>query len=132
MKNKLRKRLSAPGLLEAVRVRVNRIIDPLKGKTAFPIADCLMSCLAMFSLKYRSLLQFDQSLKDKKIYHNLGGLYGVDKVPSDTHLRTRLDELDPEKLRPAFKACFSAVQRGKQLPLYEFLDGYYLLDDRHF
>ena len=129
MRIKLRKRLSAPGLLEAVRVRVNRISDPLAGKTAFPLSDCLMSGLAMFSLKYRSLLEFDQSLADKKIRHNLGTLYGVDKVPSDTHLRTRLDELAPETLRPAFKACFSAMQRGNQLPMYEFLEGYYLVSN---
>ena len=83
----------------------------------------------MFSLKYSSLLQFDQSAEDEKIRHNLGSLYGVDHVPSDTYLRTRLDEVDPKKLRPAFKACFSAVQRGKQLPLYEFLDGYYLVSN---
>ena len=129
MKLKLRKRLSAPGLLEAVRVRFTRIIDPIKHNTDFPIANCLMSGLAMFGLKYRSLLQFDQSSEDEKIRHNLGSLYGVDKIPSDTYLRARLDEIDPEKLQPAFKACFSAVQRGKQLPLYEFLEGYYLVSN---
>jgi len=40
MKSKLRKRLSAPGLLEAVRLRFGRISDPLAGKTAFPLVNC--------------------------------------------------------------------------------------------
>ena len=128
MKIKLRKRLSAPGLLEAVRVRFHRIKDPLSGKTKYPLGDCLMSGLAMFGLKYRSLLQFEQSHRvDELVRHNLESLYGVEQVPSDTYMRERLDELEPKQLYPAFKACFSAVQRGKQLPLYQFFDDYYLV-----
>jgi len=42
-------------------------------------------------------------------------------------MRERLDEVDPEKLRLAFTSCFSAVQRGKQLEKYRFLDEKYLL-----
>jgi len=130
MKIKMRKRLSAPGLLEASRLRFSRIPDPLYGKTNYPLENCLMSCLAMFSLKYPSLLQFEDSHRvDEKVRHNLESLYGVDRVPSDTYMRERLDPMDPEQLQPAFKACFSAVQRGKALPLYEFLDGYYLVSN---
>jgi len=125
MKSKLHKRLSAPGLLEAVRLRFGCISDPLAGKTAFPLVNCLMSGLALFGLKYASLLQFAQSSADEKIRHNLKSLYGVGKVPSDTYLRTRLDEVSPERLQRAFKVCFSGVQRRNQLPLFEFLEGYY-------
>lgn len=128
MKDKFRQRLSAPGLLEAVRTRFSRIKDPLVGKTKYPIADCAMSALAMFGLKYRSLLQFEDSHKaDEKVRHNLRSLYGVDQVPSDTYMRERLDEVDPKSLRRSFKACFSALQRGKQLPLFQFLEKYYLI-----
>ena len=128
MKIKMRKRLSAPGLLEATRVRFERIKDPLQGKTKYPLADCLMSALAMFNLKYRSLLQFEDSHRvDEKVQHNLRTLYGVERVPSDTYMRERLDEIEPKKIQSAFKACFSALQRGKQLPLYQFLNDYYLV-----
>lgn len=128
MKNKLRQRLSAPGLLEAVRTRFSRIKDPLAGKTKYPLADCAMSALAMFGLKYRSLLQFEDSHRaDEKVRHNLKYLYGVNKIPSDTYMRERLDEVEPKTLRRAFKACFSALQRGKQLPLFQFLEDYYLV-----
>ena len=129
LKIKLRKRLSAPGLLEACRLRFSRIPDALSGKTKYPLTNCLMSALAMFSLKYPSLLQFDQSQEDENVRHNLKTLYGVDQAPSDTYMRERLDELNPQRLQPAFKACFSAVQRGKLLPLYSFLDDYYLVSN---
>ena len=129
MKIKLRKRLSAPGLLEASRLRFSRLSDPLSGKTKYPLTDCLMSALAMFSLKYPSLLQFDHSQEDEKVRHNLNTLYGVTQAPSDTYMRERLDPLDPERLQRAFKACFSAVQRGKLLPLYSFVEDYYLVSN---
>lgn len=129
MQIKLKKRLSAPGLLEASRLRFSRIPDPLAGKTRYPLEQCLMSALAMFSLKYPSLLQFEQSQEDEKIRHNLKTLYGVEQAPSDTYMRQRLDPVEPAKLRSAFKACFSAVQRGKHLALYTFLDDYYLVSN---
>ena len=124
----MRKRLSSPGLLEALRVRFDRISDPLAGKTKYSLTDCLMSAFAMFGLKYQSLLQFEHSHRaDEKARHNLKSLYGVEQAPSDTYLRERLDTIEPNKLRPAFKACFNALQRGKQLPLYQFMDNYYLV-----
>jgi hypothetical protein len=42
-------------------------------------------------------------------------------------MRDRLDPLDPNILRPAFKKVFSLIQRGKDLENYQYLDGYYLL-----
>ena len=127
MKTKLKNRLSAPGLLEASRVSFSRIRDRLSGKTHYPLSDCIMSALALFSLKYSSLLQFEQSQDNEKVRHNLKTLYGIAQVPSDTYMRERLDPLDPELLQPAFKTCFSAVQRGKQLPAFSFLKNYYLV-----
>ena len=129
MKIKLRKRLSAGGLLEASRIRFSRIHDPLAGKTRYPLTNCLMSALAMFGLKYPSLLQFDNSQEDALVRHNLATLYGVPDAPSDTYMRERLDEVNPEALQPAFSACFRAVQRGKVLPLYTFLEDYYLVSN---
>lgn len=129
MKNKFKKWLSAPGLLKASRIHFSRIADNLAGKTKYPLADCLMSALAMFSLKYPSLLQFEESQDDDKVRHNLQTLYGVAQVPSDTYMRERLDVVDPEKLQQAFKTCFRAVQRGKVLPLYDFLGDHYLVSN---
>ena len=38
----------------------------------------------------------------------------------------RLDIIDPNLLRPAFKKAFALAQRGKVLEPYQFFDGYYL------
>ena len=74
-----------------------------------------MSGLAVFGLKFPSLLDYDKSRKDPAIESNLKDLYHVKNPPSDTYMRERLDELNPQYLRPAFKAVFAKMQRGKVL-----------------
>jgi hypothetical protein len=129
MNKKMRKHLSASGLLESIRISFSYIKDPRDKSASYKLKDCLMSGLAVFGLKSPSLLDFDEKRKDKIICHNLKTLYGVEQVPCDTYLRERLDEVEPSKLCRAYKSGFRAVQRGKALSLFEFMDGYYLLSN---
>jgi len=126
-----RKYLSAKGLLELVREEFKKINPRVLAKrTAKPIelVDCLMSGLAIFSLKFPSLLQFEeQSKKVGLIKKNLKSLYQIEHVPSDTYLRERLDEINPREIRKLFKKLFARVQRGKALESYTYLDGHYLM-----
>jgi hypothetical protein len=123
-----KKQLSARGMLEKVRSAFTKISTPQRDsrglKSKIPLADCLMSGLALFGLKLPSLLQFDQGLNDEAIKHNLKTLYGVKQAPHDTYLRERLDEVDPQLLRPIFTDLFSLIQRGKVIEDYKFLDNY--------
>lgn len=125
---KLRKDLSAPGLLATARAFFKKISDPqVSNRPRVPLVDSLMSGLALFSLKFPSLLQFDQSKDEEIIKHNLKSLYQVEHVPSDTYMRERLDEIAPDQLRGAFKTIFAKLQRGKELEQFTFLDDHYLL-----
>jgi len=125
--SKLRKKLSAPGLLGTVRKSFGSMVDPRREGSPISLADALMSGLAVFSLKYPSLLQFDRQRDDPAEAHNLRTLYGVEQAPCDTQMREILDEVEPSSLRPAFKAVFSSLQRGKGLEAYQYLGDHYLL-----
>ncbi len=123
----VRKSLCADTLVSTVYHQFRKIPDPRKLPKTTPISftDVLMSGLAVFGLKFPSLLKYDQhrSVLDE----NLRNLYHINYPPSDTYLRERLDEVDPNFIRPAFKKIFALLQRGKCLEEFEFLDGYYLL-----
>ena len=106
-----RKKLSMPGLLQELKSFFQNITEPVIRKSAIPLVDCLLSGLAIFSLKYPSLLQFDKSRNDPVRAHNLKSLYGIKTIPSDTYLRERLDELPASKLQGAFTALIRH-QRG--------------------
>ena len=91
--------------------------------TEISLTDALMSAFAMFSLKSPSLLAFDK----ERVEGNLHTIYGIERVPCDTHMREILDPVSPESLRPSFKSVFRQLQRGKALEPMAFLDGHYLL-----
>lgn len=126
-----KKHLSAKGLLQKVRHVFEKIPElprDTRGlKPGIPLVDCLMSGLAIFGLKFSSLLQFDHEQEEETTRHNLKTLYGVEVAPCDTYMRERLDKVDPEELRPAFTEVFSTLQRGKVLESYRFLDDYLLV-----
>ena len=134
MKNKLRNILSLPGLLARVSARFRAVSAPKKtagaprGPTStISLQDCLMCGIAIFHLKFPSLLRYDTQRHFPRIRHNLISLYGVSTPPGDTYLRERLDEVEPTALRPAFQAVWSALQRGKVLKTFEYWEGHYLL-----
>lgn len=129
MSTHIRESLSASSLIQLVYEEFLKIPDPRKLPVTNRIAftDVLMSGLAIFGLKFPSLLQYDQKRGDSVVDKNLKNLYHVAHAPSDTYLRERLDQLDPNLLRTAFKKVFARIQRGKCLEEYEFIDGHYLL-----
>jgi hypothetical protein len=127
MTTSVRKSLCADTLIPNIYSWFRKIPDPRKLPDGVSISftDVLMSGLAVFGLKFPSLLKYDQNRHI--LDHNLLSLYRITQPPSDTYLRERLDELDPRFVRPAFKKMFAKIQRGKCLEGFEFLDGHYLV-----
>lgn len=122
----IRKSLCADSLISDVYRWFRKIPDPRQCQDReISFTDVLMSGLAVFGLKFPSLLKYDQNRHT--LDHNLLSLYHIKHPPSDTYIRERLDELDPRFIRPAFKKIFAKLQRGKCLEGFEFLDGYYLV-----
>ena len=85
----------------------------------------------MFLLKYPSLRQFDKKPRsgeaDPTIVHNLKTLFGVEKTPSDTGMRERLDLIAPGHLRDSYRTVHRSLQRGKALEGFTVLGGHFLL-----
>ena len=125
----IRKKLSASGLFKLVQVGLEKIKDVRTANRTVSLADGIMSAFAIFSLKEPSLLAFDE--RKNTIDGNLKRLYGIKTIPCEpqmrTQMRTILDEVDPEKIRPLYKDIFRELQRatsqrkvgvyGRQLPL---------------
>jgi hypothetical protein len=95
--------------------------DDHRAFSDIPLSDFLMTSFAIFSLKYPSLLNFENAMKEDKRKDNLKSLFGISKVPSDTHLRDIMDVVDTDQFRVIFKKFFTCAQRNKLLENYEFL-----------
>ena len=124
-----RKHLHASALIETIRDAFSKTspLQKTKGQGNISLTNTLMSAMAMFSLKYPSLLQFDKNCNEETLRHNLKSLFGVNKAPCDTYMRELLDPIDPSLLSAPFKELFRLVQRSKVLERFQFLDQYYLL-----
>ncbi len=118
-----RKHLSADALFRLIRTGFANLPDHRSSDAEISLTDALMAAFAMFSLKSPSLLAFDK----ERAEGNLETIYGIERVPCDTHMREILDPISPESPRPLFKSVFRQLQRGKALASMTFLDDYYLL-----
>lgn len=127
-KRNTRKHLCMPGLLSRARHSFDKIKDTVSRKVSLSLSDCLMSGLAVFSLKYPSLLQFDKDQqKETPTKQNLKTLYKIEQIPSDTYMRERLDEVEPRYLQKTLDRLVAQLQRGKVLEQYRYLDEYCLV-----
>jgi hypothetical protein len=94
----LNEHCSAPALLGQIREDFGKIPDPRQGGQQFSLQDVLMSGLAVFGLKYPSLLRFAEQRHEEWVRANLKSPYGVPQAPGDTQLRTVLDGVSPTEL----------------------------------
>jgi hypothetical protein len=122
---KQRKQLKSDALFLQLRRKFNLIEDPKGANIEISLTDALMSGFAMFSLKDPSLLAFDRRRIAEE--PNLKSIYGINRIPCDSQMRARLDEVNPDALRSAYNAVFRAAQRGKILEKYVYLDSCYLV-----
>lgn len=124
-KLKMRAHLNADTLFALIRKDLQKVPDHRAANASIPLDDALMSAFAMFSLKDPSLLAFDDRRLERP--ESLHGVYGVGVIPSDTQMRTLLDEVEPAHIRRPFRSIFHQLQRGKVLPKMTCLGGYLLL-----
>lgn len=125
----IRKHLWIKDLLDNIKQKFDKIKDTEpKRRRDYSLTDCLMSGLAIFGMKYPSLLQFDNDARNKSIVKsNLNSLYQVKDAPCDTQFRERLDTLDPNSLQRGLNAVITQLQRAKELERYRYLDDRYLV-----
>ena len=120
----LHNHLSAPALLNQVRRDFEQVHDPRRYGQQFSLADVLMSGLAVFGLKFPSLLKFDQNRNEVRIRANLQSLYGVNQAPCDTQLRAVCDQVNPAELRAPFIHIHQRLYDHRLLENFRYLEGF--------
>jgi len=124
VENRPRKHLLIDALFAYLHSSFKKVPEYRTGDVNISMADALMSGFAMFSLKDPSLLAFDER---RRYDYNLKSIYNIKNIPCDTQMRTILDDVDLEDLRPMFKGIFHRIQRGKALEPMAFFNRCYLL-----
>jgi len=116
--------LSADVLLGVVRAEFDHVPDQRADNASLDLADALMSGYALFALKDPSLLAFDERRTTDR---NLHTIFKIGQVPSDTQMRTLLDDVESTDLRPVYRRLHRELAARGQLRPYVFLAGSYLV-----
>lgn len=126
--NTTRDQFKTGSLLTSVRGALTRHHQDKAKQYKISTVDALMSALAVFSLKYPSLLQFDKENQgETALTHNLRTLFQVKNAPCDTQMRERLDGLELTGIRAGMKTVIARLQRGKVLEDWKFFNKTYLV-----
>jgi hypothetical protein len=124
----IKKHLSFSAIRKLISERISKIEDARqKGKVEYSLHDCCQSAFAMMFFQDPSILAFQKRLQDKQQLNNLKTMFSVSAIPKSTQLRTALDDIASAKIEEVFEDLFRPLQRGKQLEIFEFMDGKYLV-----
>lgn len=107
--------------LQILTEEFDKFKDPRKGTPLIRFKDFLLASYAIFALKYPSLLSFEGDIGDEQKRYNIKSLFGLIDIPSDTHFRDVIDEVDNKSFRRIFTKLFAHIQRSKYMEAYEFI-----------
>jgi len=86
--------------------------------TQYSIEDIALSCFSVFFTQSPSFLAFQNSMQKNKGVNNAQSLFGIQKIPSDNHIRDMLDVVPPETAFPVFTFIMEALDPA------DLLDGF--------
>jgi hypothetical protein len=91
--------------------------------TKYELADVLKSALAVFYFLHPSLLNFQQTMKQRFKRCNLETLFRVKEIPTSNRMRDILDEIEPSGLAPVMDYGLELAREQGVLDSYRVLEG---------
>ena len=83
-------------LLQFLEDSANDLPDVRTGKnTVYEVRDALLSAFSVFFMQCPSFLAHQKAMGGRKGKNNAESIFGVHKIPTDTHIRTLLDPIPP-------------------------------------
>jgi Transposase DDE domain len=116
-----RDQITMDGQVAELRCEFEGVKDDRAPNHSHKLSDIYMSGYAMFSLKYSSLLDFEQQTSMER--ENLHRVFGVNSMCSDAQLRRVLDNQDPDFLRKLIVSKFKTLEKTGILKEYEYKIG---------
>ena len=91
------------------------------------MADVGMAAFALFFMQSESFLSHQRRLQRGRNSSNCQTLFGMEKIPSDNHIRDLLDSAPPELLEPCFDQVLDEMRQHGGLRHFERLGGRVLI-----
>ncbi len=76
-----------------------------------PIADIGMAAFSLFFMQSESFLSHQRRMEQGRNGSNCKTLFGIERIPSDNHIRDLLDPVPPERLGPCLAAVLDQMRQ---------------------
>jgi hypothetical protein len=93
----------------------------------YSMADIGMAAFSMFFMQHPSFLAFQRTLFENTGQNNLQTLFGLEKIPSDNHIRKMLDGVLPEHFEKNFFFVIDELEKSNADVTHTVLDGHTLI-----
>ena len=84
--------------------------DKRKGEGEYTMGDIGLSAFSLFFMQSESFLSHQRSLEEGRKTSNCHTLFGMAKIPTDNHIRARLDPVHPSHLQGVFDAAVAVLR----------------------
>jgi hypothetical protein len=111
-----------------LRTTFETFTDRRRGKnTHYTLVDAGLSAFSVFFMQSPSFLERQRTLQDTQGKDNAQTLFGVHQVPTDNHIRSLLDAVDPAEVYPMFPYIFKGLQQAGVVESYRAVGNQLLL-----
>jgi hypothetical protein len=111
-------------LLQGVREVCTGFSDSRRGTDRdYTMADIGLSAFSLFFMQSESFLAHQRRLEQGHGSSNCHTLFGMEKIPTDNHIRTMLDAVSPAALQPCFDQVLQQLRERDGLKAFQRLAG---------
>lgn len=118
----------AESLIGALRKCCAAFPDKRTGDNrSYSMADIAMAAFSVFFMQSPSFLAHQRALEERRSRSNCQTLFGMDKIPTDNHIRKMLDPVSPDHLFPLFADALGMLSERGGLAAFRKLGGRLLI-----
>src|SRR4029450_402957 len=97
------------------------------GDARYTMADVGLSAFSLFFLQSPSFLAHQRRLEEGQGRSNCQTLFGLDRIPSDNHIRALLDPVSPDHFHPVFAEVVAELEGSSGLKDFRRLGDHVLI-----
>ena len=96
-----------------------------RGNATYKMEDIVLSAFSIFYMQSPSFLQYQKNMESKEGKSNAKSLFGIEKIPSDNHIRNILDNVEANELEPMYNRLLKNLKDADILASYRYMGRFY-------
>lgn len=120
--------LSIKNMLCWLKRAINNFPDKRTGENiTHSMEDVALGAFSIFFTQSPSFLAHQISMEKARGSNNAFSLFGIEKIPTDNHIRDLLDNVEPALLGPVYDSALRAIEKQGHLKPYRSIHGNILI-----